>query len=81
MQPREEAFDLPASMGAPQVTAILGYVPTTAAKRRTHLDALSGHQGLVERIAALGAVPDQSRRQVREEACLESGGDEVPFIR
>ncbi len=65
VEPREEPFDLPASARATERTA----------------DAVLGHQTFVEGIAVVAAVADQSRREVREEAGVDGGGDEVRLIR
>ena len=72
--------DLPASARATERTAILRG-PSTPPVCRDHLDAVLGHQTFVEGIAVVGAVADQSRREVREEAGVEGGGDEVRLIR
>ncbi len=48
------------------------------------LGALPGvrrQQRGIELIAVIAAIADQSRREIREEAGLEGGGDEVWLIR
>ena len=82
VEPRKEAFDLPAASPAAQGAAVLGGWPAPPpAVRGDHLDAVALAEQGVERVAVVPAVADQSLREVREEAPLEGGGDEVWLIR
>lgn len=81
VQPRKEAFDLPAPTRTPQASAVLRDVAPPTPMRRDHLDAVGRHQELVERVAVVTAIADQPRREVREEPGVEGGGDEVRLIR
>src|SRR5690349_8503328 len=81
MQPGKEALDLPTSPGATQAATILRDVPTATPMRRDHLDAVRLHQRLIERVTVVAAIANQSRWEIREEAALERGGDEVGLIR
>src|SRR6266542_3520760 len=47
---------------------------TTAAMGRDHLDPVGGHQLLIECVAIVAAIADQTRGEVREEAGVEGGG-------
>lgn len=80
VQPGKQSFDLPAPPGAPQASAILCELATSAAMRGDHLDAVGGHQGLIKRVAVVAAIADQPRREVREEAGVEGRGDDVRLI-
>ena len=78
VEPRDQPFDLPASARATARTPLLlGPDPPWP----FHLDAVLGHHTFVEGIAVVAAVADQARREVREEAGVEGGGDEVRLIR
>jgi hypothetical protein len=82
MQPREQAFDSPSTVVAPQNAAILGQ---SSGARETvrcdHLDAVVHHQALVHAVAVIGPVADQPLRQVGKESFLDSGLDEFGFMR
>jgi hypothetical protein len=80
LEPHEEALDLPAPAGATQRAPVLG-ARTAAPMRGDHLDAVRREQGVVEAVAVVAAVADQSFGKVREEARVERGGDEVRLIR
>ena len=80
VEPGKETFDFPAAARAPQGPPILRTdAPTTV--RRNHLDAIRLHQGVIERVAVVPAIADQSRREVGEEALLKRGRHEVRLIR
>jgi hypothetical protein len=81
MKPSREVFDLPAPSGAAQTAPVLDEVTTATAMRHDHLDAVGLHQDCVERVAGIPAIADQAGREVREEAGVEGGGDEVRLIR
>ena len=46
-----------------------------------HLDAVLIAEDLIEGVAVVAAVADQARRELREEARIEGGGDEVGLMR
>ena len=81
MQPGEEAFDLPATLGAAERAAVLRSDPATATMARDHLDAVVREQLRVERITVVPAIPDQSLGEVGEEPGVEGRRDEVRLIR
>src|SRR6476469_4550125 len=82
MQPREQAFDFPSTAVAPQHAAILGQSSGAHGMVwRDHLDTVVLQQAFVEGIAVIGAVADQSFREVGEESFVESGFDEFGFMR
>lgn len=82
VQPSKEALDLPTATVAAQRAAIL--------RRRIHaadivgsdqFDAVAVAQVLIQSLAVVGPVADQSLRRLREEALLERGFDEFCFMR
>jgi hypothetical protein len=82
MQPREQAFDLPPAAIAPQRAAILGQSSGAAGSMwGDHLDAVVLLQPLIEAVAVVGSVADQSFREVAEEAPGEGGFDKFGFMR
>src|SRR5262245_17878439 len=72
VEPREEPFDLPAS-ATERMPILRG--PLTPPVCRDRLDDVPGHQTFVGGIAVVAVVADQARREVREEASVEGGGD------
>src|ERR1700681_114928 len=82
MQPREQAFDFPATAVAAQNATILGQ---GSGARGTvwcdHFDAVVHHQALVQAVPVISAVADQPFREIREESVVESGLDEFGFMR
>src|SRR5579863_8386348 len=81
MKPHEQAFDLPAAAIATQGAAVLGdRLAVIPAVRRDELHAQGVAQALVQRIAVVGLVADQSRGRFWEESLLECGFDEDRFI-
>src|SRR5262249_55634296 len=82
MQPREQAFYFPSTVIAPQHAAIFGESSGAyGAVWRDHLDTVVLHQMLVQAVAVVGAVADQPFRKVGEESFVESGFDELGFMR
>jgi hypothetical protein len=82
MQPREQAFDFPATAITPQRTAILG--PSSGACGSVWCNHLYGvvlHQPLIEAVAVVGAIADQPFGEVGEESLFECGFDEFGFMR
>lgn len=71
LQPREEAFDLPAAAVAAELAAVLRDVPPRRAMGRDELDAALGH-ARVEGVAVVVTVPNQARRQAPQEAALQN---------
>jgi hypothetical protein len=81
MEPGEQAFDFPAAAIATQRAPVLGdRLATVPAVRRDQLHAKGVAQALVQRIAVVGFVANQSCRSFSEESLLESGFDEDRFI-
>jgi hypothetical protein len=82
MEPSEQALNLPAAAVATQRAAVLGdglaAVPTVW---RDQLHAQGFAQALVQRIAVIGFVADQSLGSFWEKSLLEGGFDEDRFIR
>jgi len=81
VEPGKKSFDLPAVTRTTDTPPIPCDRPTPASVRGDHLDPVGRQQLLVERVAVIAAVTDQPRREVREEAGLEGGVDEVRLIR
>ena len=80
VEPGEEAFDLPATLDAPDGAAILRRA-AAAPIAGNHLDAVVAPQACIERIAVIPLVADQARRERAEESGVERGGDEVRLMR
>src|SRR5271156_1051391 len=81
MKPGEQAFDFPAATIAAQRATVLGDgLAAVPSVRRDQLDAQGVTQALVQRIAVVGFVADQSRGSLSEESLLEGGFDEDRFI-
>ena len=78
--PGEEALDLPTAAPAPQRPAILGACASMRKVRRDQFDVVRGGQMVVEAIAVIGFVADQSLRELFEEARGERGVDEGDFM-
>jgi hypothetical protein len=82
MQPRKQAFDFPSTAITPQHAAILGLSSGAHGPVwRDHLDAVVLHQPLIEAVAVVGPVADQSFGEVGEESLFEGGFDEFGFMR
>jgi hypothetical protein len=81
VEPGEEAFDLPATARPAQRAPILGRGAAAAAMPGDHLDTVLLAQGVVEGVAVVAAIADQSRGEFAEEAGVEGRGDEVRLMR
>ena len=82
MEPSKQAFDFPAATVAAQRAAVLGDWPAPVpAMRRDQFHAELCAYALIQRIAVVGFIADQSLRDFAEEAALECGLDERGFIR
>ena len=82
MEPSKQALDFPATTIPAQGAAILGdgSAPVPAVRRdQFHLEMFA--YPLIQRIAVVGFIADQSLRCFAEEAPLERGFDERGFIR
>src|SRR6202790_3302020 len=82
MEPSKQTLDFPATPVATQGAAVLrdGFAAVPAV-RRDQLDAQIFAYPLIQRIAVVGFIADQSLRCFAEEAPLERGFDERGFIR
>lgn len=78
LQPRKEAFDLPAAAVAAQLTTILRLAPI-AAVGRDQLDVALGRQAGIELVRIVRPVADQSERAGFEELRVEGLLDERDF--
>ena len=82
VQPGEQALDFPAASIASQRPAILRQSSGAhGVMRGDHFHAVVLAQALIKPVAVVGAIADQSRREIPEEAPLESGFDELGFMR
>jgi len=82
MEPSEEAFDFPAAAVAPQFPAVLGALAAAIVLvRRDQPDMVFLPKALVERIAVVGPVADQSCREFVEKASGQGFLDEFCFVR
>ena len=81
VEPGKQPFDLPAAARPAQRAPVLGGRPTAPAMPGDHLDAVLIAEDLIEGVAVVAAVADQARRELREEARIEGGGDEVGLMR
>src|SRR5579864_4017813 len=82
MEPSEQALDFPATTVSAQGAAVLGdgSAPVPTVRRdQFHLEMLA--HALIQRIAVVGFIADQSLRCFAQEAPLERGFDERGFIR
>src|SRR5271154_3291565 len=81
MKPGEQALDFPTAAVATQRATVLGdRLAAVPAVRRDELHAQGVPQSLVQRIAVIGFVADQSRGRFWEKSLLEGGFDEDRFI-
>ena len=78
LQPREEAFDLPAAAVAAQLASVLR-LPATAPVRRDHLHVPLGRQARIELVGVVRLVADQPRRRRGQELRVERLFDEGDF--
>jgi len=81
LEPSEEPFDLPAPAIAPQGTTVLGPHSSTRLVGSDQLDPALTPQPLIQAVAVVGAVPDQSLGSAAEEAAVEGGFDERDLMR
>ena len=82
MEPSKQAFDFPATAIAAQHAAVLGdrSAPVPAVRRdQLHMETFA--HPLIQRIAVVRFVADQSLRCLAEESVRERGFDERGFIR
>src|SRR5512146_1966496 len=82
MQPCKQTLDVPAAPIPAQHAAILGCGPAAAeVVRRDQLDAVLLAQALIQRIAVISLVPNQSRRRGPAEPGPDGLLDESAFMR
>ena len=82
VQPSEEALHFPTTTVASQHATILCRGPAAGGiVGRDQFDPVAFAQPLIQRVAVVGAVADQSLRGVGEEALFEGGFDEFRFMR
>jgi hypothetical protein len=82
MEPSKQSLDFPTTTVPAQSAAVLGDGPTPVpAVRRDQFHPEMLADALIQRIAVVGFVADQSLRDFAEEAALECGLDERGFIR
>lgn len=71
VEPREQALDLPAAAVAAQNATVLGLLALSGpAVGRDELDP-TGPQPLIQRVAVIGSVADQSLGSVLEESVVD----------
>src|SRR5277367_4826945 len=81
MKPGEQALDFPSAAVAAQRAAVLGdRLAAVPAVRKNQLHAQGFAQALVQRIAVIGFVADQSCGSFSEESLPEGGFHEDRFI-
>ena len=78
-QPREEAFDQPATAVARQLATVLGLLEAIDVVRGDHVDALRGEL-CVEPIAVVGLVADEPDQASANETLTEGIDDERRFM-
>src|SRR3984893_14870063 len=82
MEPREQAFDLPAAPVATQYAAVLRRsVASRAFVRSDHLHAKAFTNLCVQPVTVVSAVADQALGSFGEETLLDGGFDESCFMR
>jgi len=81
MKPGEEAFDLPAPAIATQRSAILGASAPVWPMRSNQFDVVLGGEMVIEPIAIVRFVADQSVGECLEETRRKGGVDEGDFMR
>jgi hypothetical protein len=82
MEPSKQTLDFPATAIAAQHAAVLGdrSAPIPAVRRdQLHMETFA--DPLIQRIAVVGFIANQSFRRFVEESALERGFDERGFIR
>src|ERR1700680_2460764 len=82
MEPSKQAFNFPATTVATQGATVLGDgSAAVAAMGRDQLHVELFAYPLIQRIAVVGFIADQSLRRLAEESALQRGFDERGFIR
>ncbi len=82
LQPGKEAFDLPASAIAPELSSVLGLQSLAATSVGcNHLDVPIFLQSLIKSIAVVSFISDQSSGNFVEKPCLEGLLDKRYFMR
>src|SRR5262245_48428440 len=81
MKPSEEPLNFPATPAASKGPAILRPVLAIGAMRRDQLDAIRGREMLIEPVAVVALVADQSCRELADEPRGERRVNEGDFMR
>src|SRR5512145_1275042 len=81
LQPGEQSLDLPAPLVAPEHPPVLGHPFPAAQVGCDQLDPALLAQPLVQRVAVVCPVPDQTRGLLLEEALVERRLDERDLMR
>ena len=82
MEPSNQTLDFPATSVAAQRAAVLGYgFAAVPAVRRDQFHAEKFADPLIQRIAVVGFVADQSLRNFTQESPLQRGFDKSGFMR
>jgi hypothetical protein len=80
-QPRKEALHFPASFVAAQGPSVLGARVPVGSVGRDHFDPKLLHQLLIQSVAVVGFVPDQSFRYLGHHAFFQRGFHQLHFSR
>src|SRR5438309_9784751 len=81
LQPSDKSLHLPATLVAPQGSAVLGLgLLSVAPMRSDHLDTLLLER-LIKRITVVGSVSNELLGSVLSKACLESSLNKGDFMR
>src|SRR4051812_17023207 len=82
-QPRKEAFHFPSSLESSEAAAVLGFGISAAstAVRCNHLGAKAFHEFLVQAVAIVSFISDESLRHLRNQTFLQCGRYEGVFSR
>lgn len=82
VEPGKQPLDLPPPPVTTQSASVLrwGFAPVDAV-RSHQLDPVAFPQALIQAVAVIGPVADQSRGDLGKEALLERGFDELRFMR
>lgn len=81
VEPRKQTFDLPAPFRSSQRAAVLGRSDAVASMRGDQLDVPFSLELLVQPIAVVGAISDQSADGIGKERVVESLFDERDLVR
>lgn len=80
IKPREQSFDLPSPLVAPENSLILGgRCAAIGSMGRNHLNAVSG-KALIERITVVGTIPDKSLGSSQRDGLSEGSFDKGDFM-